>query len=64
VGYLLARIFLRNEQDRRPVYEGTEKFQSDPHWCDHTLFYDISTATTEHDWARATRQDGQEWWQS
>ena len=25
---------------RRPVYGGTEKFQSDPHWRDHILFYE------------------------
>ena len=36
----LSRIFLRNEQDQRPVYGGTEKFQSDPHWRDHLLFYE------------------------
>ena len=36
----LTRIFLRNEQGRRPVYGGTEKFQSDPHWRDHILFYE------------------------
>ena len=26
----LTRIFMRDEQGRRPVYGGTEKFQSDP----------------------------------
>jgi hypothetical protein len=36
----LARIFLRNEQGRRPVYGGTEKFQTDPYWRDHILFYE------------------------
>ncbi|GKT07810.1 glucosidase [Desulforhabdus sp. TSK] len=36
----LTRIFTRNEQGRRPVYGGTEKFQSDPHWRDHILFYE------------------------
>ncbi len=36
----LSRIFLRNEQKRRPIYGGTEKFQSDPHWRDHILFYE------------------------
>jgi hypothetical protein len=36
----LTRIFLRDEQGRRPVYGGTEKFQSDPHWRDHILFYE------------------------
>ncbi len=36
----LAQIFLRNEQGRRAVYGGTEKFQSDPHWRDYVLFYE------------------------
>jgi hypothetical protein len=36
----LARIFLRDPQGRRPVYGGTEKFQSDPHWRDFILFYE------------------------
>jgi hypothetical protein len=36
----LSRIFLRDKQGRRPVYGGTEKFQSDPHWRDHILFYE------------------------
>jgi hypothetical protein len=36
----LTRIFLRNERGRRPVYGGTEKFQSDPHWRDCLLFYE------------------------
>jgi hypothetical protein len=36
----LTRIFLRNEHGRRPVYGATEKFQTDPHWRDHVLFYE------------------------
>jgi hypothetical protein len=36
----LALMFLRDERGRRPVYGGTEKFQSDPHWRDHILFYE------------------------
>jgi hypothetical protein len=36
----LTRIFLRDETGRRPVYGGTEKFQSDPHWKDYLLFYE------------------------
>ncbi len=36
----LARIFLRDEHGRRPVYGGTEKFQSDPFWRDYILFYE------------------------
>jgi hypothetical protein len=36
----LSSIFLRNAQGRRPVYGGTEKFQSDPLWRDYILFYE------------------------
>jgi len=36
----MSRIFLRDERGRRPVYGGTEKFQSDPHWRDHLLYYE------------------------
>jgi hypothetical protein len=36
----LTRIFLRDEHGRRPVYGGTAKFQQDPHWRDHLLFYE------------------------
>jgi len=36
----LTRIFLKNEHGRRPVYGGTEKFQTDPHWQNHILFYE------------------------
>ena len=34
------RIFLRDENGRRPVYGGREKFQSDPYWRDYILFYE------------------------
>lgn len=36
----LARIFLRDANGRRPVFGGTGKFQSDPFWRDHILFYE------------------------
>jgi hypothetical protein len=36
----LTRTFLRDKRGRRPVYGGTEKFQTDPHWRDHILFYE------------------------
>ena len=36
----LASIFLRDASGRRPVFGGTEKFQSDPHWRDYILFYE------------------------
>jgi hypothetical protein len=40
IGNRLGRIFLRDEAGRRPVYGGTEKFQTDPHWRDNILFYE------------------------
>jgi hypothetical protein len=36
----LSSIFLRDESGQRPVYGGTQKFQEDPHWRDHILFYE------------------------
>ena len=36
----LERIFLRDESGRRPVYGGTEKFQTDPNWKDYLLFFE------------------------
>jgi hypothetical protein len=36
----LNAIFLRNKDGRRPVYGGSPKFQNDPHWRDHILFYE------------------------
>jgi hypothetical protein len=36
----LTRIFLRDENGRRPVYGGIEKFQTDPHWQDLILFHE------------------------
>jgi len=36
----LTRIFLRGENDRRPVHGGNEKFRTDPHWKDLVLFYE------------------------
>jgi hypothetical protein len=40
LGKRLTRIFLPDENGRRPVYGGAEKFQSDPHWKDYILFYE------------------------
>jgi hypothetical protein len=36
----LAKIFLRNVEGKRPVFGGARKFQEDPHWRDHILFYE------------------------
>jgi len=36
----LTRIFLKGHNGRRPVYGGTEKFQTNPDWKDNILFYE------------------------
>jgi hypothetical protein len=36
----LSHIFLKDENGRRPFNGSVEKFQSDPHWRDHVLFYE------------------------
>jgi len=36
----LTRMFVRDQHGRRPVYGGTEKFQTDPNWRDYILFYE------------------------
>ena len=36
----LTAIFTRDARGRRPVYGGTETFQTDPHWRDLVLFYE------------------------
>jgi len=36
----LISIFLRDEKGSRPVYGGTEKFQSDPYWRDLLSFHE------------------------
>ena len=36
----LTSIFLRDQTRRRPVYGGSEKFQTDPHWRDCLLFFE------------------------
>ena len=40
IGTRLARTFLNDEDGRRPVFGGIEKFQSDPHWHDLLLFHE------------------------
>ena len=36
----MIRIFLVDEHGRRPVFGGATKFQNDPSWRDHVLFYE------------------------
>ena len=36
----LVSTFTRDDHGRRPVYGGSEKFQTDPQWRDYILFYE------------------------
>jgi hypothetical protein len=36
----IERLFLRDSSGRRPVFGGAEKFQTDPQFRDHLLFYE------------------------
>ena len=36
----LIALFCRDQSGRRPVYGGTELFQTDPHWRDYILFHE------------------------
>jgi hypothetical protein len=36
----LTHLFLRDGDGRRPIYGGAEKFQWDPHFRDHVLFFE------------------------
>ena len=36
----LAHIFVRDDEGRRAVFGGSEKFQSDPHWRDCLQFFE------------------------
>jgi len=36
----LTSIFTRNEEGKRPVYGGMERFQQDPNWRDFILFHE------------------------
>ena len=36
----LTGTFARDSSGRRPVFGGSEKFQTDPHWRDNILFYE------------------------
>ncbi|MGH8068794.1 MAG: MGH1-like glycoside hydrolase domain-containing protein [Candidatus Entotheonellia bacterium] len=40
ITHRLANIFLRDQNGRRPVFGGARKFQDDPYWRDHLLFYE------------------------
>ncbi|TFH19954.1 MAG: glucosidase, partial [Bacteroidia bacterium] len=36
----LISTYIRDEKGKRPVYGGSEKFQTDPNWRDYILFYE------------------------
>ena len=40
IGRRLSAIFLKGPDGRRPVFGGADKFQTDPYWQDHLLFYE------------------------
>ncbi|HMD58068.1 MAG TPA: hypothetical protein VKG82_11425 [Solirubrobacteraceae bacterium] len=40
IGTRLATTFTEDENGRRPVFGGIEKFQTDPHWHDLLLFHE------------------------
>ncbi len=40
LGRRLGNLFLRGKDGKRPVFGGEQKFQTDPHWRDHILFYE------------------------
>ncbi len=42
----LSRLFLEDPQGRRPVWGNAQRFQSDPHWRGHLLFYECFDGDT------------------
>ena len=58
----LSRIFQRDQRGRRPVFGGTEKFQTDPLGGIICCSTNISMATMAPASAPATRPDGPGWW--
>ena len=40
IGSRLTKIFLKDEQGKRPVHGTSSKFQEDPYWSDYPLFYE------------------------
>jgi hypothetical protein len=42
----LSRLFLRDENGRRPVFGEHEKLQNDPHFNNHLLFYEYFHGNT------------------
>jgi len=42
----ITQIFLADEQGRRPFHGPAQKYQSDPHWRDHILYYEYFDGDT------------------
>jgi hypothetical protein len=40
IGRRLCKIFLKDEQGKRPAHGASRQFQEDPHWKDYHLFYE------------------------
>jgi len=40
LGERLIGTFVRDKSGRRPVFGGTERFQTDPYWRDNVLFFE------------------------
>jgi len=40
IAHRLNNIFLRDKNNKRPLYGNIEKFQNDPHWKDYLMFYE------------------------
>jgi hypothetical protein len=40
IGRRLFKIFLKDEEGKRPVHGASRKFREDPHWRDYPLFYE------------------------
>ena len=40
LGKRLVRVFSRGDDGRRPAFGSADRFQTDPHWHDHLLFYE------------------------
>ena len=40
ISHRLMNLFLRDDDGRRAVFGSSARFQTDPHWRDHVLFYE------------------------
>jgi hypothetical protein len=40
ISHRLIRLFTKDPEGRRAVYNGVERMQTDPHWCDMPLFFE------------------------